>query len=270
MRQWTVDAFASKPFFGNQACVLEPFDIWPSNNWMQTLAAENNQAETAYLRRRAEPGQYDLRWFTPAVEAPLCGHATLATAHVLKTELGETAEDLSFHTHSGLLTVRATPDGAYEMNFPAERPTPIPVSPDLQAALGVKVVEAFNAAYLVAILEDEDAVRRLNPDMAKVAHLPTKSRAGQVVVAALAHGKPYAVVSRFFAPGAGIAEDPATGSAHCILAPLFAEKLGRTGFECFQAYPGRGAEIGVDLQGERVLLRGSAVTVIASELRLPV
>src|SRR3954454_1710552 len=123
MRQWTVDAFAAQPFRGNQACVLEPMAAWPDAAWMQALAAENNQAETAFLLKTDDPARFGLRWFTPAVEVPLCGHATLASGHVLFTELGAAADLLTFDTQSGPLTVRRK-DGAYEMDFPSHPPKP--------------------------------------------------------------------------------------------------------------------------------------------------
>ena len=120
MRQWTVDAFAARPFLGNPACVVEPFEAWPDDGWMQALAMENNQAETAFLRRTRDPARYGLRWFTPATEVDLCGHATLASAHVLMSELGEAAA-VAFDTRSGRLDVRRAAAG-YEMDFPADPP----------------------------------------------------------------------------------------------------------------------------------------------------
>src|SRR5688500_6381496 len=121
MRQWTVDAFASEPFMGNPACVVEPFEVWPGDAWMQALAMENNQAETAFLQKTDDPARFGLRWFTPTMEVPLCGHATLASAHVLFTELGVDAPRLSFDTQSGPLMVERRSSG-YEMNFPADMP----------------------------------------------------------------------------------------------------------------------------------------------------
>lgn len=270
MRQWTVDAFASGPFRGNPACVVEPLDAWPKDGWMQALAAENNQAETAFLLRTADPAGFGLRWFTPAVEVPLCGHATLASGHVLIRELGVTAPTVTFETRSGPLYVRAAGE-ALEMDFPADPPRPVPVPAGLEAAIGARVVEAWAGAYLVAVVEDEAAVRGLSPDLAAVKAIGAEAAGGRgnLSVAALAGpGRPYDVVSRFFAPGSGIPEDPATGSAHCILAPLFAGKLGRPALAFHQAYPGRGGDIGAEVAGDRVRLRGRAVTVIESRLRL--
>lgn len=137
MRQWTIDAFATGPFRGNPACVLEPFDVWPADAWMQALAAENNQAETAYLLKTADPDRFGLRWFTPTLEAPLCGHATLAAAHVLFEELGVDVAMLSFETLSGVLTVRRA-DDQLEMDFPADPPRRTEIPEGLAEALGVR------------------------------------------------------------------------------------------------------------------------------------
>ena len=270
MRQWTVDAFAAQPFRGNPACVVEPFQAWPDAAWMQALAAENNQAETAFLLRTADPAGFGLRWFTPALEVPLCGHATLASAHVLFAELGLETDDIVFDTRSGPLTVRRAGDG-YEMDFPAQPPQRIAAPPGLAAALGVEPREIWAASYLVAILKDEAEVRALTPDLValeRVASAATRGR-GNVGVAALTAGAGGAdVVDRFFAPGSGIPEDPTTGSLHCILAPLFAEKLGRSQVSFHQAFPGRGGGLVCEARGERVALRGQAVTVVESRLRV--
>jgi PhzF family phenazine biosynthesis protein len=269
MRQWTVDAFASGPFKGNPACVVEPFDAWPDAAWMQALAAENNQAETAFLLKTADPGRFGLRWFTPALEVPLCGHATLASGHVLFSELGLSVETVTFDTRSGPLIVRRA-GGLYEMDFPAQPPQRCEVA-GLAEALGSAPAETWASNYVVAVMADEAAVHALEPDLIaleRVSGAHTGSR-GNVGVAALAEpGRPYDVVSRFFAPGSGIPEDPATGSLHCILAPLFAEKLGRARVRFHQAYPGRGGDLDCEVKGDRVLLRGQAVTVLEGRLRV--
>lgn len=270
MRQWTVDAFASAPFLGNPACVVEPLEAWPEAAWMQALAAENNQAETAYLRRTADPARFDLRWFTPATEVPLCGHATLAAGHVLFAELGLTAERVTFDTQSGPLTV-GRGEAGYVMNFPSQPPQPAPKETARVAdAIGIEPVEVWAGPYLLAVVADEAAVRAVKADPAKVMQAgEATGRRGNLIVCAQADaGSGYDVVSRFFAPGSGIDEDPATGSAHCILAPLFAGKLKRSALRFHQAYPGRGADIGAEMRGDRVLLSGRAVTVIESRLRL--
>jgi PhzF family phenazine biosynthesis protein len=270
MRQWTVDAFAAEPFRGNPACVLEPLEAWPDAAWMQALAVENNQAETAFLLRTDDPARFGLRWFTPALEVPLCGHATLASAHVLLAELGLSADRITFETRSGPLIVRRAATG-YDMDFPAQPPQRIAAPPGLAEALGVQPQEVWAAAYLVAVLRDEDEVRGLKPDLVAlegISSAATQGR-GNVGVAALAGpGAGCDVVDRFFAPGSGIAEDPATGSLHCILAPLFAEKLGRPRVAFHQAFPGRGGDLLCEVRGERVGLCGEAVTVVESRLRL--
>jgi PhzF family phenazine biosynthesis protein len=270
MRQWTVDAFAGQPFRGNPACVVEPMAAWPDAAWMQALAAENNQAETAFLLKTDDPARFGLRWFTPALEVPLCGHATLASGHVLFSELGAVADALTFDTKSGPLIVRRSGEG-YEMDFPAQPPHQVATPDGLAAALGVEPVEVWASTYLIAVLEDEAQVRAAAPDLVALEAVSSAATGGRgnVGVAALADADaPYDVVDRFFAPGSGIPEDPTTGSLHCILSPLFAEKLGRARVTFHQAYPGRGGDLDCELRGERVLLRGRGVTVLDGTLRL--
>jgi len=270
MRQWTIDAFASGPFKGNPACVVEPFDAWPSAEWMQALAAENNQAETAYLLKTADPARYGLRWFTPALEAPLCGHATLAAAHMLFMELGVDVPLLTFDTLSGPLTVRRSGEGL-EMDFPADPPRQTEIPAGLAEALGAQPVEVWAGAYLIAVMDSETTVRGLKPDLTAIKKIEGQATGGpgQTVTVALADAdKPYAVVSRFFAPGFGIPEDPTTGSAHCILMPLYGEKLGAEVLKFHQAYPGRGGDLECESRGARVLLRGRGFTVLEGQLRM--
>lgn len=270
MRQWTIDAFASGPFKGNPACVVEPFDRWPSDDWMQALAKENNQAETAFLLSTADPARFGLRWFTPGMEVDLCGHATLAAAHVLLAETGLAAETVTFDSRSGPLIVRHAASG-YEMDFPADPPRRCEGPPaGLAAALGIEPVEVWAGRYLVAVLDDAAAVRAVAPDIRALAALQGEAgETGQVIVCALADvSDDVDVVDRFFAPGCGVDEDPATGSAHCILAPLYADKLGGPVVRFRQVFPGRGGDIETEVRGDRVLLRGRAVTVIESRLRL--
>jgi predicted PhzF superfamily epimerase YddE/YHI9 len=269
MRQWTVDAFATQPFKGNPACVLEPLDAWPDDRWMQALAAENNQAETAFLVRTEDPARFGLRWMTPSVEVPLCGHATLASSHVLFEELGFSVPRIIFDTRSGPLVVARAGDG-YEMDFPADPPRRIDVPDGLANILGDEPLEVWAGDRLVVLLKDESAVRALEPDQAGLKALAAEhSDRGNLGVAAPADpGRPYDLVTRFFAPGSGIPEDPATGSYYCTAAPLFAEKLGRAALRFHQAYPGRGGDIEAEVAGDRVKLRGRAVTVAESRLRV--
>jgi predicted PhzF superfamily epimerase YddE/YHI9 len=241
MRQWTIDAFADRPFRGNPACVVEPFEAWPDPAWMQALAQENNQAETAFLLKTDAPDRFGLG-----------------------------AALLTFDTLSGPLTVERDGEG-YRMDFPADTPRLGPAPAGLAEALGAEPVECWVGQCVVAILADEAAVRGLKPDLSLLAAVDGGAGwgPGVVDVAALADpASPYQVVSRCFGPAIGIPEDPATGSAHCVLAPIFAEKLGRTRFDCHQAYPGRGGDIGVETRSDRVLLSGRAVTVVDSRLRL--
>jgi PhzF family phenazine biosynthesis protein len=269
MRQWMVDAFATAPFRGNPACVVEPFEAWPQTSWMQLLAAENNQAETAFLLAGADPARFGLRWFTPAMEVPLCGHATLASGHVVLSELGLAASSVTFDTQSGGLTV-ARAGAGYEMDLPASPPRRIEPPSGLEEALGAAPIEVWASQYVVAVLESDAAVRALKPDIAALAPIcaATTQRRGNIGVGAIAKaGAPYDVVSRFFAPGSGIAEDPATGSLHCILSPLFSAKLGRPTLRFHQAFPGRGGDMECEHRGERVLIRGQAVTVLDGRLR---
>jgi PhzF family phenazine biosynthesis protein len=270
MRQWTIDAFASRPFMGNQACVLEPLDAWSDDGWMQALAAENNQAETAFLLKTTDPARFGLRWFTPALEVPLCGHATLASGHVLFSELGLAPDRITFDTQSGPLTVRRA-GVRYEMDFPSQPPRQIDAPVGLAEALGAAPAEVWAGAYLIAVMGSEGAVTSLKPDYRALSRIGAEATGGRGNIGVTAQAPasaPYDVVSRFFAPGSGIDEDPATGSMHCILAPLWADKLGRDALQFFQAYPGRGADLECVRQGDRVLLRGAAVTVAESRLRL--
>ena len=270
MRQWTVDAFADRAFRGNPACVVEPFDAWPADAWMQSLAEENKQAETAFLRRTPDATSFELRWFTPAVEVALCGHATLASAHVLFQELGLAGGAIRFETRrSGPLGVERAGRG-YCMDFPASAATPIDTPPGLAEALGSAPVQVFDSRFLLAVLADEDTVRAIRPDLIALERIGGRvAERGHVIISAQADaGRPYRVVSRFFAPGAGIPEDPATGSAHCVLAPVWGAKLGRLELDFHQAYPGRGADLRCRVAGERVMIEGQAVTVMESRLRL--
>ncbi len=269
MRQWTVDAFASVSFKGNPACVVEPFDRWPSDDWMQALARENNQAETAFLLRTGDPARFGLRWFTPGMEVDLCGHATLASAHVLLAETGLKAAALTFDTRSGALVV-SRGAGGYEMDFPADPPRRTATPEGLVEALGVTPAEVWAGRYLVAVLADAAAVNAVAPDIRALGSIQGEAgEVGQVIVCARADASDDVdVVDRFFAPGCGVDEDPATGSAHCILGPLYADKLDRATVRFRQVFPGRGGEIETVARGDRVLIRGQAVTVIESRLRV--
>jgi PhzF family phenazine biosynthesis protein len=254
-----VDAFTAKPFAGNPAavCLLPgPRD----DGWMQAVAAEMNLAETAFLEPQADG--FNLRWFTPAVEVDLCGHATLASAHIL-WEAGRLplTKPACFHTRSGLLT--ATQQGEWiELDFPAEPEHPASAPADLVRALGVtpSYVGRNRLDYLVEVA-DEEAVRRLKPDSKMLATVASRG----VMVTSRASSPAYDFVSRFFGPAAGIDEDPVTGSAHCCLGPYWGARLGKAELVGYQA-SARGGEVRVRLAGPRVHLGGQAVTVLSGEL----
>jgi len=213
-----------------------------------------------------------LRWFTPTLEIPLCGHATLASAHVLLNELGLQAPVLTFDTMSGPLTVRAVADGQLELNFPANPPSQIETPEGLSEALGAEIVETWIGNYAVAIVKSEAIVRGLKPNLVEIERICSEKlqrNRGNLMVSAFADpDSDFQIVSRFFGPGSGIAEDPVTGSAHCIIAPLFSDKLGKSTVAYFQAYPGRGGALTCEVVGDRVLLRGTAVTVLDGQLRV--
>lgn len=254
-----VDAFTSRPFEGNPAaiCVLPAAR---DAEWMQNVAREMNLSETAFLVRGESA--YDLRWFTPATEVELCGHATLASAHAL-WEGGHLAKDETarFQTKSGLLTARRIDDWI-ELNFPATPPTPAPAPEGLADALGVqpKFVGRSRFDYLVEVASERD-VRDLRPDFGAIRRLPVRG----VIVTSVATTQGWDFVSRFFAPAAGVDEDPVTGSAHCCLTPFWSAKLGKTTLLARQV-SARGGTMRVTLDGDRVRMAGQAVTVMRGEL----
>jgi PhzF family phenazine biosynthesis protein len=246
-----VDAFTTRRFAGNPAAVI-CLDSFLSDALLQDIAAENNLAETAFLVPR--DGDYALRWFTPTLEVPLCGHATLASAAVVMQRLEPDRRRVVFHTASGALTVSRS-DTGYVMDFPARPTAAVAAPPGLAAALGAAPLEIEAEAhnYLV-LLPDPQTVRALAPDFAALA----KVDRGGVIVTARDAGQPYDFISRYFAPAKGIPEDPVTGSAHCALVPFWARRLGKTSLCAFQA-SARGGELQCRLLGERVELAGSCV-----------
>ena len=252
-----VDAFATRLFTGNPAAVVS-MKSFPADMTMQAVAAENNLAETAFLVRDRD--DYRLRWFTPAVEVPLCGHATLASAAVVMERLEPERNRVVFHTASGPLTVSRA-NGNYVMNFPARPSDGVAVPAGLAEALGVVPVEVFvNAFNYMAVLDSPRIVRDLSPDMAAIARI---DRPG-VIVTAPGDGE-YDFVSRYFAPAKGIPEDPVTGAAHCMLSPYWAKRLGKTGFTAFQASR-RGGTVICRLSGDRVELEGGCVFYLEGEV----
>jgi PhzF family phenazine biosynthesis protein len=256
-----VDAFAERPFAGNPAavCVLAvPMD--PA--LMQQIGMEMNLSETAFLLPLDE-GRWQLRWFTPTVEVDLCGHATLASAHVLWTDVGITSDTLQFETRSGTLTARRAGD-RIELDFPAVRVQEEPAPAGLLEALGrpARTVARNRMDWLVEF-EHADDVRATAPAMDHLAAIPARG----VIVTAASDDDRFDFISRFFGPGSGVPEDPVTGSAHCALAPFWAERLGRTTLTGYQA-SARGGVVGTEVVGDRVRLRGAAETVLHGELLL--
>jgi PhzF family phenazine biosynthesis protein len=269
MRQWTIDAFSSRAFGGNPACVLEPLPAWPTDTWMQQLARENNAGATAFLVPADGAGRFDLRWFTASTEVPLCGHATLAAAHALFSEMAVGTDTITFGTASGELVVRRA-GKRLQMNFPAQPAQRIEPPAGLAEALNVAPIEVWSGPYLVAVLDSPKSVERARPDLPLLRSI-SQAYGGQGnvgVVAVMADRSRYDVIDRFFAPGYGIEEDAATGSFHCILAPLMAHKLSLDRLKFHQASPGRGADLECVVEGDRVLLSGEAVTVAESALRV--
>jgi PhzF family phenazine biosynthesis protein len=252
-----VDAFTPVPFGGNPAavCVLSaPGDA----RWMQNVAREMNLSETAFLDPR--PEGYNLRWFTPAAEVDLCGHATLASAHVLWEDGHlDRARQARFMTRSGWLSARKAGDWI-EMDFPAKAEQSAPAPPQFTEALGANPQYVGRNAfdYLVE-LESEQAVRELQPDIGLLRRLPARG----VIVTSRGSGE-YDFVSRFFAPAVGVDEDPVTGSAHCCLGPFWSARLGKQEMLAYQA-SARGGVVRVRVEGDRVLLGGQAVTVLRGE-----
>ena len=265
MKIYQVDAFTDQPFKGNPACVCILDQARP-DSWMQSLAQEMNLSETAFVAKR-ENG-FDLRWFTPKKEVSLCGHATLATAHILwEDQYLKPTEEARFNTPSGLLTAKK--DGVWiELDFPARFVVSAEANPGLNQALGVvpkstsKSISAKGDVYLVEV-ESEQIVRTMIPDFGALA----ATNARGVIVTSIAHAQEYDFVSRYFAPAIGINEDPVTGSAHCYLATYWGTKLNKRTCTGFQASARTGI-VKCCWKEERVLLRGKAITIFKGELTL--
>jgi PhzF family phenazine biosynthesis protein len=259
-----VDAFASAPFSGNPAAVV-PLPHWLAAETLQSIAEENNLAETAFFvpLPPGEEAHFHLRWFTPVAEVDLCGHATLASAAVLFRELGFAEQEVRFQTRSGVLRVsRAT--GGFRMLLPATTPVPIEAPATLSAALGGVALEQTLAGYdLLAVLGSESAVSALRPDLALLAELPFRA------VVVTAQGTEADFVSRCFGPRIGIPEDPVTGSAHCQLLPFWSARLGRTTLVARQLSR-RGGTLVCELLGDHVALTGEAALYLKGEIALSV
>jgi PhzF family phenazine biosynthesis protein len=256
---YQLDAFTNQRFAGNPAAVM-PMVRFPDDAVMQAIAAENNLAETAFLVR--EGSDYRLRWFTPVTEVPLCGHATLASAAVVMERLESGRTSVVFQSKSGPLTVTRA-GGGYVLDFPARASEKTPAPPGLARALGIEPLEVFvNAFNYMAVIESAGALRQLAPDMAAIARL---DRPGVIVTATGDEG--YDCVSRYFAPAKGIPEDPVTGAAHCMLAPYWAGRLGKSQLRAYQASR-RGGEMTCRVVGARVELEGQCVFYLEGEAEI--
>ena len=267
-----IDAFADRPFTGNPAAVcLLSTDSWPDQCWMQQVAAEMNLAETAFAHPLAEVADADwaLRWFTPAVEVDLCGHATLATAHALRSDQGKLST-IRFASRSGILLAHTHPDSTITLDFPAAPVIEESVPSGLSEALSARPDAVYGTGALgdvLAVFRDETGVRRLAPDFMALAQLTRRHGLRGIIVTAPASqsSSGYDFVSRFFAPGVGILEDPVTGSAHTALAPYWSSRLGRDRLTGLQTSARTGL-VRTAVHGSRVHLTGNAVTVIDGTL----
>jgi PhzF family phenazine biosynthesis protein len=258
LEQYQVDAFASRPFSGNPAAVC-PLEQWLPDELLQSIAEENNLSETAFFV--PSPDGFALRWFTPVREVDFCGHATLATAHVLFTILDYRNESIVFSTRSGEMTVGCD-HGLYSMNFPALPPQPCVVPDALFEGLGAHPREVLASSDYLAVFDSEASVQELQPDFAVLATLDLR---GVIVTAP---GEQCDFVSRFFAPGYGIEEDPVTGSAHCELAPYWSARLDKAQMRARQISR-RGGDVLCEIAGDRVVLKGAAVTFMHSRIEVP-
>lgn len=254
---YQVDAFTDVPLKGNPAAVC-PLEQWLPDATLQAIAAENNLPETAFFVRNA--GGFDLRWFTPAVEVDLCGHATLASAHVLFHRLGHTGPRIDFQTRSGLLSVSRSGD-LLALDFPSRPPESCAVHTDLVRALGRVPAAVLASRDYMVVYGSEEEVRALKPDMALLANVD------RFAVIVTAPGKNSDFVSRFFAPARGIPEDPVTGSAHCTLIPYWSRRLAKTSLHALQV-SARGGELFCEDRGERVSIAGRSAMFMEGQIEL--
>lgn len=255
-----VDAFTNKPFGGNPAAVV-PLESWLADDVMQNIAAENNLSETAFFVRNGD--FFDIRWFTPTFEIDLCGHATLASAHVIFSDLGLAEDKIKFCSHkSGELGVNKV-DGLYVLDFPSRPPFTTDLPDGLIEAIGKTPKEVWRSRDYFLVYENEQEIRDIQPNFSKLAEIPTHA------VIVTAPGTDSDFVSRFFAPEAGINEDPVTGSAHCNLIPFWAGRLGKNEMFARQVSK-RGGELFCELAGDRVKIGGNAVTFLKGEIYLEV
>ena len=254
---YQVDAFTDRVLAGNPAAVC-PLDGWLDDTTMQAIAAENNLPETAFFVRVGDG--FELRWFTPTVEVDLCGHATLASAYVICTEIEPSRSEATFQTLSGPLAVRKQ-GKKFVMDFPARPARPVDPHAGLLEALGGSPVKVLAARDYLVVYGSEQEVRDLDPDISALAEIDRP-------VIVTAPGKDFDCVSRFFAPTMGIAEDPATGSAHCTVAPYWSERLGKQAIRAYQA-SARGGELDCECAGDCVLIAGSCVLYMKGDIEIP-
>jgi PhzF family phenazine biosynthesis protein len=262
MKLYQVDAFTRRRFHGNPAAVV-PMEVFPEDTKLQAIAAENNLSETAYFTPvSGRPGSFNLRWFTPTVEVDLCGHATLASAHVLWSELGFAGDQIAFHSRSGELRVARDSD-RYVLDLPEKLGERVEVSNDVIRALGREPAEVYVDSYTMCIFENKRDVHEVEPDMRAIAGLDAHG----VIVTAPGAGHDF--VSRFFAPALGVPEDPVTGSAHCALVPYWSRRLGKKELTAHQVSH-RGGELWCrwDDAAHRVHLGGHAVTYLRGEISI--
>ena len=266
MQYNVIDVFTDELFGGNPAgvCLL---DAWLSDSVLQSIAAENNLPETAFLVKQDD--YYDLRWFTPAIEIDLCGHATIASAFVLFEEVEKKAREISFKTMSGIMKVAQKGKGLLSLDFPARPVAPCSNYPVFENALGTKPVEAYKAVDFLVLVDSEERLREITPDFFMLRQIKTEAGLendsfGVIVTAA---GSDCDFVSRFFAPNAGIDEDPVTGRAHCSLIPFWSERLGKTEMSAKQLSK-RGGVLFCEDCGERVKIGGRAVRYLKGEINI--
>jgi PhzF family phenazine biosynthesis protein len=255
---YQVDAFTSRVFGGNPAAVC-PLDQWLPDATMQAIGNENNLAETAFLVPNGD--RFHLRWFTPEFEIDLCGHATLASAFVIFTHLRPGLQQVAFDTKSGELIVKRSANGLLAMDFPSRPPEPGASDSRLRQALGGKAGSILVSRDYLVVYETEEEIRALKPDMNALGAMDR-------MVIVTGPGRDVDFVSRFFAPGAGVPEDPVTGSAHCTLIPYWADRLGKTELHALQVSR-RGGELWCELKGDRVTMAGYAVEFMRGMIQIP-
>ncbi len=265
---YQVDAFTNRAFRGNPAAVM-PLEEWMKDDVLQAIAAENNLSETAFFRTGADDA-FELRWFTPTVEVDLCGHATLATAFILMTEIDPDMEEVAFDTRSGRLSVARKGTDLFVLDFPAHEIMPINTPDTVAAAIGKAPTEAFagkSGGNYLFVYEHESDIAELAPDMAALVKAVGDLEWGVICTAPRESGKGDCV-SRYFAPAHGIPEDPVTGSAHCMVAPYWAQRLGQNSIHAFQI-SARGGELFCEVRGDRVEIAGRAVKFLEGIAHVP-